>query len=373
MIIHFDSEGSVPQLNKYLSLLEEDQNIKGILILACDGNDFTSEETDPVLQSISTPIIGGIFPQIIYGNKNYEKGTIIAGMTDSPEVFAIPGLSDSEVDFEEKLDESVSDISSAQTIMVFVDGLSSRIGDLIDSLFMVFGLEINFLGGGAGSLSFEKKPNLFSNQGLLSDHALIALLPQQSGIGVNHGWKSISGPYKVTESEGNIIKTLDWEPAFEVYKRVVEEASRLQFQGDNFFSIAKGYPFGIKKMGTEVVVRDPIIVQEDGSLTCVGEVAEECYVDILEGDIASLVNAAQQAMLQGLETFPEPAAPQTHILIDCISRVLFMEEKFEQELNAVFDGSTPLIGALTLGEIANTGKDYLEFYNKTAVVGIIKN
>jgi hypothetical protein len=45
-------------------------------------------------------------------------------------------------------------------------------------------------------------------------------------------------------------------------------------------------------------------------------------------------------------------------------------EGFGDELVAIDDG-LPMVGALTLGEIANSGRDFLEFYNKTAVVGLI--
>lgn len=56
------------------------------------------------------------------------------------------------------------------------------------------------------------------------------------------------------------------------------------------------------------------------------------------------------------------------LFIDCISHVLFMGEAFHQELDAVYDENIYFIGALTLGEIANNKKHYLEFYNKTAVI-----
>ena len=62
---------------------------------------------------------------------------------------------------------------------------------------------------------------------------------------------------------------------------------------------------------------------------------------------------------------------KTILLIDCISRGLFLGEGFIREIEAVRAGNTPLIGALTLGEIANDGKDYMELYNKTCVVGIL--
>ena len=56
--------------------------------------------------------------------------------------------------------------------------------------------------------------------------------------------------------------------------------------------------------------------------------------------------------------------------IDCISRVLFMEDNFKKELEAVSDGVFTF-GALTIGEIASMGDAYLEFYNKTAVVAVL--
>lgn len=49
-----------------------------------------------------------------------------------------------------------------------------------------------------------------------------------------------------------------------------------------------------------------------------------------------------------------------------------MENEFHRELDVVSSDGLPLVGALTLGEIANTGTEFLEFYNKTAVVGLME-
>ena len=55
------------------------------------------------------------------------------------------------------------------------------------------------------------------------------------------------------------------------------------------------------------------------------------------------------------------------LLIDCISRVLYMGSDFSEELLEI-DPNKIGFGALTLGEIANNGDSFLEVYNKTAVV-----
>lgn len=71
-----------------------------------------------------------------------------------------------------------------------------------------------------------------------------------------------------------------------------------------------------------------------------------------------------------MDAFQEEAN-RTELLIDCISRALFLEDEFDREIEAVYQENVPLIGALSMGEIANNGKDYLELYNKTCVVGIL--
>jgi hypothetical protein len=372
MIIKSGRTGSTAELAQLLNSVSRNERVKSILILACDENGYTPETVNSILKDVSIPVFGGIFPQIILEKENISKGCIVAGLLNEAHIHVVSGLSDEAIDYENILEEKMSCVNT-KTMFVLVDGLSTRISVLIDSLFNVLGLEFNYIGGGAGSLSFKQKPCLFTNEGLIHDSAILAALDTECGVGVGHGWTEVAGPFKVTESERNIIRTLDWRPAFEVYREVVEQHSGRTFNKNNFFEISKSYPFGINRLGTEKIVRDPFMVGDDGSLVCVGEVPQEFYVHILTGDLNSLVDAAKGAMELGKKSFNGTMDNRTILFIDCISRVLFLEENFAYEIEAVYNQQVPLIGALTLGEIANNGKDYLEFYNKTSVVGVLED
>jgi len=372
MIIKIDETGTLEGLRKISNNIKDQELVKSMLILACDANGFTPEKVDPLLKEIPIPLFGGTFPAIINGQRKMDKGCIVVGLSAESRIEVIEELSNENVNYEETLEKKIPDLEEMETMLLFVDGFSKRIGDFIESLFNIFGLEINYIGGGAGSLSMKQKPCLFTNAGIIQDSAVLALLDLKSGVGVRHGWQSVDGPYKVTQSDKNTIKTLEWKPAFEVYKKVVEDHSGKIFRDDNFFEIAKAYPFGITKIGAERIVRDPLILGEENTLVCVGEVPEGSFVDILNGSESSLIKASGEALAACKKAFGKDANRGLGIFIDCISRVLFLEDKFSEELNAVYEEGFPLIGACTIGEIANSGNDYLEFYNKTAVVAILE-
>jgi hypothetical protein len=373
MIIKIDKSGSMSGLTKTLNNVLQNAGVQGIMILAGDANNFNAQEIHSIVTSLSVPIFGGIFPQIIVEEESLTRGTIVVGFTQKINIQIIPNISDSLNDFDCFIEKNIgTSITNAKTMFVFVDGFSKRISALIESLFNVFGLDLNYIGGGAGSLDMIQKPCLFTNEGLLKDSAVLALIDISSGIGVSHGWEVISGPYKVTEAVNNSIISLDWEPAFDTYKNVIEQESDYKFSEHEFVDIAKAYPFGIGRVEAEMIVRDPFVVGNDKSLICVGEVPEGCFVHILTGNKDSLIHAASHALELSIESYTGPTEETVTFFVDCISRYLFMGDDFKEELDIVHSNRRPLIGILTIGEIANSGKNYLEFYNKTAVVSILE-
>lgn len=374
MKIRVDESGTVEGLNRLLDRAGAEDGARGVLILACQANGFTPEKVDGLLKATPLPLFGGIFPGLIRDCRKLDRGTIVVGLDQPPEVYCLPGLSDPGLDFDRGLEDLIPDPGPAQTVMVLVDGYSQRITSLIDSLYAFLGVGFNYLGGGAGeinpaALDMDTTPCLFTNEGLVKDAALLALTGLEAGIGVAHGWHKVTGPFKVTGSKGNRIAGLDLRPAFRVYREVIEEYSGEVIGETNFFEIAKRFPFGINRVASEVIVRDPFTVEGD-ELVVATEVPQESFVDILTGDPESLIAAARKSATRGQARY-RGEAPELAFMVDCISRALFLGDDFEQEIAAAAIPGLDLIGVLSLGEIANSGDEFMELYNKTCVVGVV--
>lgn len=356
-------------LRGLLREMESDPSVASVLILAADGNGWTPASIDTVLMSSAKPVFGGVFPQLLHGADRLERGMVLVGLPKAVNLTVIEGLSTPETNFGAVIERAFPDIGDGGTMFVLVDGFSRRIGCLIDALFNAFGLGINYLGGGGGSLSLAQKPCVITPAGLKQDAAVLAYLDTSSGVGVAHGWEAISTPFRVTEADSNVVISLDWRPAREVYREIVESHSKQRFGDDNFFAIAKAYPLGIAKLGNEVVVRDPVMADGD-RLLCVGEVPVGAFVQVLHGNRETLMAAAVHAR-ESARSSLGTAKPNIEFFVDCISRALFLEGDFDLEVNAARVPDLPMVGVLSIGEIANSGQDYLEFYNKTAVVALI--
>ena len=366
MKIIFTQSDSIDEFKRQLE--EIIKGSKSILILSCDENNYNLELMNNILSKYNTPIFGGIFPQIIYKNKAYKKGVIFISLDDEIDVFYIENYSKKDINELNYLIEKNYGFLNEEikTMFVFIDGLSKSIDKMLISLFDNFGLTINYIGAGTGSLSFEQKPSVFTNKGLLYDAMLLATSKLDSSLSVKHGWDTISSPFKITYSSDNILHEIEYENVVKKYKSIVETLCGKTINSDNFYEISQYYPFGINKLSGEVIVRDLIKIEGD-SIIILGNISENCFISILNSDEEKLIKAAKIAkneVSMEKENFT--------FVIDCISRALILEDSFQKELDVLYEKDEVLVGALTLGEIANNKNKYLEFYNKTIVVSKIE-
>jgi hypothetical protein len=355
----FEPTADFKSLNNAIAILNADTDIQSAIIFITDQTVLSTSEINLSLANSTKSILGGIFPGIIHKGRHYEKGILTIGLPNKMTTTTI-SLSDL-ADMAQKTENFYKNSDKTHnTLLVLVDAFAENKIDFIENLYNNFGISVNYLGGGAGSLSFERKPSVFNEKGIHENTAVLGLLDKIIKVGVSHGWTPISSPLKVTETERNIIKSINWQPALEVYKKLIKEHSGLLIDNENFFSIAKSYPFGMTKIQSNFVVRDPISCSEN-ELIIVDEIPQGEFIYLLHGNKEQLLKGALEARNNGVSDISNSI-----FCIDCISRVLYLGKDFEEEIETI-DKNKKIFGALSIGEIANSGNS-LEIYNKTVVV-----
>ena len=348
----------------------------GTLLAVLVADDGAPDLGDLVaaLRDVDTQFFGGLFPGLIHGDRQLKSGALLVPLPADSEPVLVRGLDRPNVVLPDLGHIAASPVGS-HTAVVLVDGLTANVSRLLAELHRRLGNSVHYIGGGAGSLSLEQGPCVFSREGVFQDAAVVSFVRQRSRLGVRHGWKQHEGPVVATRTSGNVIHELNWRTAFDVYREAVEPFTDVELTRDNFFTVSTAFPFGIYKEGEEDVVRDPVAVGDSGELTCVGEVPENAVLNILRGDRSSLVEAAGQAADDCCAGGPLEAS--TAFVVDCVSRTIFLDDDFECELTAVrervahIDPRCPVQGILSLGEISSHGQGYVEFFNKTIVAAVL--
>lgn len=346
---------------------------QSLMILACSANNHSAKHLQASLRSCSLPICGGIFPSVFFADTKLDAGFIVVGFPFLVSVACYQLSAQPIFDFDTSVTLDGEAIQHSRDLLVFIDSMANATEPFINSLYETIGGGINVIGGGAGSIDFKQRPCVFSRSGLLMGVALVVQLPIPMLCAVEHGWEILSGPYLVTEAEDTKIKTLNYFPAFDIYKNIIEDITSYKFTKNNFFQISQNFPLGILGINNDILVRDPIQVSNN-ELHCVGSVPVNSMVYILSGDDEHIIGAAENAGMLVSKRFEDgpQAALGLALVFDCVSRVLYLGEKFPLELAAIRRGvgsQRTIIGALSIGEIASTCRGTINLLNKSIVFG----
>jgi hypothetical protein len=365
-----------PDVNAFLEKLAEIEHTPGIqTILLLLGEDFVVsrfQDIDRAIQHLSLPVFGGVFPDVISKEQYYPAGAIIVGLPTAVNIHVIRDLNESPCDFESRLEHEVPQQGAVRTIFVFIDGQARYITEFVDALFNILGLSPNYIGGAAGALDNKPIPCIISNDGILKDAAIIALSQIESGVGVGHGMVPIGTPFRVTESKRNELVSLDWRPAFQVFSHQIREYTGRQIDRDSFRENASEFVFGISSLEDEYIIRAPLALSENDTIVCGGDLPEGSLVVLMHATPSNLISASAKAHRIGIAAMESDTHSYLGFFMDCISRKIFLGDKYIDELRALRGDIDNVVGATTLGEIANTGDLYLEFYNMTSVMSVLR-
>lgn len=343
---------------------------KSLLILAAEHSHVQASEYAELLSAVSLPVFGGVFPRLIYENECLESGHLICALDYEPDVVFINHLSRRD---HAQLDALLSpqiEAGEEASYLFFLDGLSSAVDCVVERLYFHLGPRKTVVGGGAGYSSLAHRPCVMTNEGLIKDAALLIRLDHRMKIQVGNGWQKTEGPFLVTQSQKNVVHTLNYRPAFTIYKEVLDAMIDEELTADNFQKYAKHFPLGKERIDGELIIRDPIHVIDE-ALVCVGSVSKYSMVYVMSASNDQLIDAAGDMAEGYSKDNVHSAHEQSFLVFDCVSRMFCLGNDFASELARIRETIHPdlaMVGALTLGEIANAKSGMIQLHNKTIVM-----
>jgi hypothetical protein len=201
------------------------------------------------------------------------------------------------------------------------------------------------------------------------------------GIGVKHGWIPVGAPRRVTRSLGSVLHELDGLPAIKIYEDYFGAEHASELRTETLAKLAITYPLGMRVSGSdELLIRDPITVDENGSITCAAEIPQGAEIRLMVGSREEAIKVARAAAASAVSEL-EGRKPKAAILFNCIARNKLFGERSGEEILAIQEAvgnDTPLIGFYTYGEQAPLGGEVRDvkrcnpaFHNETVVILVL--
>lgn len=240
--------------------------------------------------------------------------------------------------------------------LLFGDGLVTNYTDVVRGIQEVLGTGALIVGGMAGDDLRFAQTYQFVNTRVVSRAVVGALLGGAIGLGVGmeHGFAPISKPRRITRAHANILYELDRQPAASVYEEYfgTDVVQRMRTEGVSRQGIA--YPLGIQnESASHWLLRNVVVFQPDGSLSCSGEIAEGGWLQLMIGSRELALEAASKAAQQAVRSLNRIACV---LVFDSIVRRALLGPRYAaMEIASIREAigpATPLAGCYTYGEQA---------------------
>ena len=223
----------------------------------------------------------------------------------------------------------------------------------------VFGRNFPIMGGAAGDDFLFQKTYQYCNDQVLTGAVIgVGLSGKFSfGVGVRHGWEPIGLPMKVTKTEGAKLIEVNNRLALSIYEDYFGKKAE-ELIKEPIARMAYTYPLGMSVEGSpELLIRDVVIANEKGEITCAAEIPEGSEIRLMLGDPEKAIQAAKEAAEEALAQL-KGVKPKAVFVFDCMARNKLLGARIGEEIAAiqnVLGKEVPLIGFYTYGELAPLG------------------
>ncbi|MCX7192155.1 MAG: FIST C-terminal domain-containing protein [Proteobacteria bacterium] len=324
----------------------------------------------------NVPLVGGIFPSLVKDGLFLTRGVWLLGFEKMPWCALYENLPGSGIEVERTAERIAAEVREQIdhlpdiTLFLLFDAMLPNISTLLDCLYLNLANRVHYAGANAGSETFQPMPCLFDDQRVVQNGLLLMLLKPHKGAILEHGYQAPQRTVYATSTEGNRISHIDWRPAFEVYRELVLAQYGVEITRNNFYQHAVHFPFGIVRANHHVVVRIPVMLVDDGSLFCVGEVPPNSVLTLLERPSVD-TGETLRVLVDGLTVLNGDTAGSELLLFYCAGRRMHLGADQAATEMGGFSSLTQAVqvaGAVSLGEIGgSTLHGYPLFHNATLV------
>ena len=240
---------------------------------------------------------------------------------------------------------------------------------LIHSIEKITGPQVNLFGGMAGDDITFTGTWVFTNS-QSTDYGMVSLVLDEDKISLHgmalSGWKPVGVFRTATKTEGNLIYTIDNEPALEMYLRFLgEDRSSADDQISFFESIGIHYSFQIERENREPKMCNPIgYDKEKKALMCESDVPQGSrfrFSTPPDFDIVETVVGKAKELKDKIH-----AEADALLIFSCAGRLSALGPMAHDEnegLAAIWNA--PMAGFYTYGEFGRAVNGKHEFHSTT--------
>ncbi|HYM92640.1 MAG TPA: FIST N-terminal domain-containing protein, partial [Chitinophagaceae bacterium] len=245
---------------------------------------------------------------------------------------------------------------------------------IIEGIQEAAGKDVTIFGGLAAS-DFKIMETFVFTNGKISDNGLLAIILNEEKISVRGyatgGSQPVGIYHTITKSEGNIVYTIDDQPAIDLVLRYCGKGNDELKSEIDMLNIASYFQIQLDRGNASPIMRTPMFANlDERSLVFAGSLPQGSKVkfSILPG-----FEVVDNLVAEFTEYSKNAGNADAVILFSCAGREIafgpYMSDEIDR-LNKIWN--SPMIGLFSFGEIGRGQDGKYEFYNMTCSLALLK-
>jgi len=310
-------------------------------------------------------------------DEEIESDAIVALLLEmNPSNFLVELLTSNDgnkIKIAEQIGKAGSEKFSKPSFLVISGGMTTDGDEIIAGIENVCGTGTVIFGGLAAD-SFKMERTYVFNNSEISDNGLIALILDDEkvslgGIAIG-GWKPMGIERTITSSKGNVVYTIDNEPALDFISRYAG-IKDIDTEHSLGLLLSSNFQLQLRRENKHPVMRTPLMARkEDRAIIFAGGLPEGSKVRLCLLPSFEVIEAALKDFAKYKEDHKKADAL---IMFSCAGRQMSLGPYITEEITGVKElWGAPMAGFFCFGEIGKVENGDHEFHNMTCSLAILR-